>query len=154
MIKNLRLIAVLLFLTLLLNSCRNEIVSEVDATACVPVIANPRLDWYSLNDCTLSSGSQSSVFYVLIDKFGACLDENSPFTITVNFYNSAGLISDNEISFDQTSYMLRDQFRLGVCLRFGQEATVSAKMEIKGKGSNGKDSNTLSLILNRPKGAY
>lgn len=153
MIINLRLLTIVLFLLIFVNSCRNKLMTEVERSACTPAIANPRLDWYSINDCTLSSGAQSSVFYILLNKYGDCIDDSSVFTITINSYDPSGAISSPQIVIPETAYILRDQLRLGVCLLFGSATTKYAKVDIQCTGNNGKTSNTVSLVLNRPKGA-
>jgi hypothetical protein len=154
MIKTLRLLFTGLIILLLFNSCKNDIMTEVETSACTPFISNPRLDWYSLNDCNLSSGGDpASVFYVLMDVYGGCIDDSTVYTVTINSYDAAGVKSDVPLSFGQTAFLLGDQARIGVCLRFGFKETVYSKVDIQCTTKNGKNSNTVSIILNRPKGA-
>ncbi len=152
MIKNLRLLAVGLLLLTLFNSCKNDIMTEVETSSCTPFLSNPRMDWYSMNDCALSGGA-GSIFYILMDTYGSCIDDSTVYTVKITSYDASGLKSDGPLSFGQTAFLLRDQVRIGVCFRFGFEESVYSKVDIQCTTLTGQKSNTVSVILKRPKGA-
>lgn len=135
----------------LFSGCGNKITNEIESIECQPTIADLRWEWNGLNDCALlSGGPNGSLFYILVKRYGQCIDSSTPFTVNAEFINADGT-TDNNLAFTTTAIVLGDQLRIGVCFRFGQ--ATYGKITLSGTTASGKNINPLDFVIYRPAGA-